>query len=69
MASPVDYCDRGPRFKTRRRLSYSEIYFSDFNTDFHRLGLKMETGTLEGEAKAFRASPPLGGKTDSTTDQ
>ena len=27
----------------------------------------METGTREGEAKAFRASPPLGGNTDSTT--
>ena len=25
----------------------------------------METGTLEGEAKAFRAIPPHGGNTDS----
>ena len=39
MAPPVGYCTRGPRFKSRRRLSYSEIYLSDFNTDFHRLGL------------------------------
>ena len=27
----------------------------------------METGTLEGKAKAFRASPLLGGNTDSSS--
>ena len=67
MALSFRCCAKGKRFKSRRCLSYSEICFSDFHKDFHRLGLKMETGTLEEEAKAFRESPSLGGNTDSTT--